>query len=200
MKKRLRFVIMLTVVLLLSAVGLLVGRSVWQQRRQDLTQQGLDFLPGVSQHIRDFHRVKVQNGQKVWEISAQDAQYFQEDNTVVVRNAMMALYRRDGRTIGLKSNEARIILDGREVRRVELGGAIEMTASDYVVRTEQATYDHVRNVISTAGAVEISGRALQLHGDQMEVQVATERVTLVHNVSMRLEPALLPRGEHDAPL
>ena len=188
------------VVVLLGGVGFLVGRSLWQQHRRDLTQKGLEFLPGVSQHIRDFHRVKIQDGRKVWEVSAQDAQYFQEANLVVVRDAVMQLYLHDGRTIGLRGDEARIVLDGRDVLRVELNGSIEVTAADYLVRTDRAVYDHTRDLISTPGAVEISGRALQLHGDRMEVQVDNERVTLFHDVSMHLEPALLKEGGSDAPL
>ncbi len=200
MRRRLRLSISALVVVLLAGVGFLVGRSLWQQHRSDLTQKGLEFLPGVSQHIRDFHRLKVQDGRKVWEVSARDAQYFQEANLIVVRAAMMELYLRDGRTIGLKGDEARIVLDGREVQRVELNGSIEVTASDYLVRTDRAIYDHTRALISTPGAVEISGRALQLRGDRMEVQVDTERVTLFRNVSMHLQPALLKEGGGDAPL
>jgi LPS export ABC transporter protein LptC len=200
MRKRLRLGISALVVALLVGVGFLIGRSLWQQHRRDLTQKELEFLPGVSQHIRDFHRVKVQDGRKVWEVSARDARYFQEANLIVVRAAVMELYLHDGRTLGLKGDEARIVLDGREVKRVELNGSIEVTASDYLVRTDRAVYDHTRNLISTPGAVEISGRALQLRGDRMEVQVDTERVTLFRNVSMHLQPALLKEGGGDAPL
>lgn len=200
MKKRFRFTVMVAVATLLCAVGLLVGRSLWQQHQRDITRKGLEFLPGVSQHIRDFHRVKMQDGRKVWEVSAQDAQYFQEDNLVVVRQAKMDLYLRDGRTVGLKGDEARIILDGREINRVELSGAIQVTASEYVIRTERATYDHGRDLISAPGAVEISGRALELRGDSMEVQVANERVSLFRNVSMQLQPRLLKPGESHASL
>jgi LPS export ABC transporter protein LptC len=199
-RKRLRLSIGALVVVLLGSIGFLVGRSLWQQYQSDLTQKGLEFLPGVSQHIQDFHRVKVQDGRKVWEVSAQDAQYFEEANLIVVRAAVMELYLRDGRTIGLKGDEARIVLAGREVQRVEMNGSIEVTASDYLVRTDRAIYDHTRDVISTPGAVEISGRALQLRGDRMEVQVNTERVTLFRNVTMQLQPALLKEGGGDAPL
>jgi LPS export ABC transporter protein LptC len=200
MRKHVRLSIIGLVAVLLGGVGFLVGHSLWQQHQRELTQKGLEFLPGVSQHIRDFHRVKVQDGRKVWEVSAQDAQYFQDDNLVVVRDALMELYLRDGRKIGLKGDEARIVLDRRDVRRVELNGSIEVTASDYVVHTDRATYDHSRNLIFTPGAVEISGRALQLRGDRMEVQVDTERVTLFQHVSMHLQPALLKKGGSDAPL
>jgi LPS export ABC transporter protein LptC len=199
-RKGLRLSISALVVVLLAGIGWLIGRSLWQQHQRDLTQKGLEFLPGVSQHIQDFHRVKVQNGRKVWEVSARDARYFQEANLIMVRAAVMELYMRDGRKIGLKGDEARIVLDGREVKRVELNGSIEVTAADYLVRTDRAIYDHARDVISTPGAVEISGPALQLRGDRMEVQVDTERVKLYRNVSMRLQPARLKEGGGDAPL
>ncbi len=188
------------VVLLLAGVAYLVGRSMWEQHRREIAQKGLEFLPGVSQHIHDFHRVKVQDGRKVWEVSAQDAQYFQDDNLVVVRAAVMDLYLRDGHTVGLKGDEARIILNGRELNRVELNGDIQVTASDYVVRTEHAVYDHTRDVISAPGPVQISGRALELRGDHMEVQVSSERVRLFEHVSMQVQPALLKQGAGDAPL
>lgn len=200
MRQRARLTILAMVITLLGAVGFLVGRSLWQQHRRELTQRGLEFLPGVSQHIRDFHRVKVQDGRKVWEVLARDAQYFQEDNLVVVQEAAMDLYLRDGRSVGLKGDEARIILDGRDVKRVELTGSIEVTGADYVVRTDRATYDHARDLISAPGAVEITGRALHLRGDRMEVHVDSERVTLFEHVVMHVEPALLKQGGSDAPL
>ncbi len=200
MRKRLRLSVVVMVLGLLGGVGFLVGRSLWQQRKQDMLQKGLEFLPGVSQHIQDFRRVKVQDGRKVWEVAADDAQYFDENKTVVVRGAVLQWFLKDGRVVGLKGDEGRILLDGHEVARVDLEGQIAVTFADYVVRTTQATYDNRRDVISAPGEIEISGRALQLHGDGMEVDVDAQRLTLLQNVSMQLQPALLKQGGSDAPL
>ena len=200
MKKHLRLTIIALVVLLLGGIGGLVARSLWQQHRRDVARVGLDFLPGVSQHIQDFHRMKVQDGRKVWEVAAEDAQYREEDETVIVRGAALQLFLKDGRRFGLKGADGQILLTGREIMRVDLTGAIQATFADYVMRTERATYDHQQRIISTPGAVEISGRALQLRGDSMTVDVHAERLTLQHNVSMRIEPGLLKRGGSDAPL
>jgi LPS export ABC transporter protein LptC len=136
----------------------------------------------------------------VWEVSAQDAQYFEESKTVVVRDAVVQWFLKDGRSVGLSGAAGRILLDGREVSRVELEGDIVVTLADYMVRTERATYDRTRELISAPGRVDISGHALQLHGDGMEVDVTTERLTLLHNVSMLLKPGLLKKGGGDAPL
>jgi LPS export ABC transporter protein LptC len=198
MKKYLRRSVLGLVVGLLIVVAALVGRSMWQQRQAEGAHSKLDFLPGVAQHIRDFHRVKMQDGRKVWEVSAQDAQYFDAEQMVVVRAATMELYLRDGRTIGLKGDEAHIRLNGREIAQVDLDGAIQMRLADYTVRTEHASYDHNQQRISAPGAVDISGRALELRGEQMDVDVQSQRFTLRQHVAMRLEPALANEGGRDA--
>lgn len=200
MRKLLRLTVIALVVLLLFGIGGLVARSLWQQHGKDVARAGLEFLPGVSQHIQDFHRVKVQDGRTVWEVAAEDAQYKEEEQTVLVRGAALHLFLKDGRTLGLKGANGQILLDGRELTRVDLDGAIEVTFADYVMHTEHATYDHQQKVISAPGAVEISGRALQLRGDRMEVNVETERLTLQHHVSMQIQPALFKSGGSDAPL
>jgi len=200
MRKRLRLAVLGSVVFLLGAVGFLVGRSMWRQHKQDLAQKALEFIPGVSQHIRDFHRVKVQDGRKVWEVSADDAQYFEDEKTVVVQAVVVAVYLRDGRTVGLKGDEGRILLDGRDVKQVDVDGRVEVAVADYTVHTDHATYDQSQRLISTPGAVEISGHALELQGDRMEVDVDAERLRLIHHVAMQLQPALARRpGGDDVP-
>jgi LPS export ABC transporter protein LptC len=196
--KFLRRILVITIAVLLVAVGVLVGRTMWQQHGRDLATKGLEFLPGVSQHIQDFHRVKVRDGSKVWEIFAHDAQYFDEDKTVVVRAAAVQLFLSDGRTVGLRGDEGRILLEGREITEVQLDGQIEVTLADYVVHTARATYYHDRQVISVPTAVDISGNALHLRGDRMEIDVSTQCVSLLSNVAMRIEPALLKGGDNAA--
>ncbi len=199
MRTRLRRTLIAIVVLLLGAVGFLVGRSLWEQNKQDLVEKGLEFLPGVSQHIQDFRRVKVQDGRKVWEVAAEDAQYFDEQKMVVSRRAMLQWFLKDGRVVGLKGDEGRVMLEGHDVARVELSGDIQVTLADYVAHAANANYDHRREVISAPGAVEISGHAIELVGSDMEVDVQAQRLTLHHQVSMRLQPALLrePGGGHE---
>jgi LPS export ABC transporter protein LptC len=201
MRKRLRVTVIALVAILLLGLGALLGRTLWQQRNRDMKPTGLEFLPGISQHIQDFHRVKVQDGRKVWEVEAKDAQYREDDGTVLVRGALLQLYLKDGRTFGLKGDEGRIVLDGREITRVDLDGDIEVTFGNYVMRTAHASYDHQRQLISTPGAVDITGRALRVRGERMEVQVESQRLRLLRNVSMELQPALFKDGgSNDPPL
>jgi LPS export ABC transporter protein LptC len=200
MRKHFRLTVIVLVVLLLCAIGGLVGRSLWQQHGRDVARASLEFLPGVSQHIQDFHRVKVRDGRKVWEVSAADAQYKQEEQMVTVHGAALMLFMNDGRTVGLKGADGTILLDGQELSVVALSGAIQLTVADYVMRTENATYDHRQQIISTSGTVEISGHALQVRGDHMQVDMSAEKLVLQDHVTMQIQPALLKPGESHAPL
>lgn len=201
MRKRLRLALVLTVALLFAGVAALVGRSLWQQYQFELARKGLELLPGVSQHIKDFRRVRVDEGRKVWEVAADDAQYFEGERAVVVRGAMVQWYLKDGRVVGLKGAEGRIILDGRDVSRVELSGGIQVNVTDYVVRAEHATYERSSERISAPGMVEIAGKGLHLTGDGLEVDVEAQRLVLLRDVAMRLEPARMKTpGSIDVPL
>jgi len=191
MRKYLRFGFALAFLLSLASVGGLVARSMWQQHQKDLLQRGLEILPGVSQHIQDFRRVKMKDGRKVWEVAAADARYFDETDTVVVRGAVLSWYLEDGRRIGLEGDEGHILLDHGDVSRVELQGGIQVFLADYRVRAENAVYDRATDLITAPGDVEITGDALELRGRGMQVQVKNQKLSLEHNVSMVMQPARL---------
>ncbi|HVN86853.1 MAG TPA: LPS export ABC transporter periplasmic protein LptC [Candidatus Binatia bacterium] len=198
MKNRLRLAVIGAVVLALGGIGVLVARSLRMQWREEAAQTGLDLLPQVAQRIQDFHRVKTQDGRKVWEVAAREARYLDEEQAVVVNEPMVRLYMPDGRMVALSGHEGRVALDGRELREVDLAGGIEVQFNDYTARTDRAVYQHATDRISSPQPVEIVGRALQLRGERMEVDVGAQKLRLFRNVTMTLQPdagpGLLPPG------
>ena len=191
LRRRLRWAVLAVVILLLGGVTALVVRTV-RQRPEVLIRQGLEALPGVTQHIQNFRRVKVQNGRTVWEVAAEEGSFFEAENTVVVRDAVVEWHMEDGRTVGLRGQEGRIVLDGGEVKAVELRGDIRVDLADYVVRTDEARYDHALERIDAPGRIEIRGAALDLDGEGMQVDVAAQRLTILRHVSMHLRPEQVP--------
>jgi len=66
MRSRLR---LLVGVLLVAAIGggvWLLWRDAAARRAAEVAAVAIEVLPDVSQRIQDFHRVKVENGRKVW--------------------------------------------------------------------------------------------------------------------------------------
>lgn len=201
MRKRLRLFIFLVVVVSLGGVVALTGRAIWRQKQAELLARGLDLLPGVMQRLQNFRRVKVVDDRKVWEVAAEDAQYYEAEKMVLVRGAAVHIFLEDGRTIGLAGSEGRVYIDGKEVARVELSGGIEVTMADYKVKADAAMYDQERELVSTPGRVQISGAGLDVTAEGMEIDLASKSLRLLSQVAMNLEPATAAQdgGDH-APL
>lgn len=188
MRRHLRRLIVATLLLALVIGGGLVARNLWRQRNIELALEVLDLLPEVAQRIQDFHRVKVENGRKVWEVSAKEAQYFGDEEVVAVRKPVVAVYPEDGRTIGMSGHEGRVILSGTDVKRVEVEGTIDVQVGEYSVRTESAHYEADTDRITAPGAVRVEGGQLEFDGDRMEIDLRDHRLRVKGNVRMVLWP------------
>jgi LPS export ABC transporter protein LptC len=188
MRKRARRLILALVVLLLGSGAWLLGRVIWEQRADDLAQQALDLLPQVAQRIRDFHRVKVDDGRKVWEVAAAEAQYFQEEQVVVVKKPLISFYMKDGRTVALRGDEGTVRLGKRDLQEVELSGDIEVDLGEYALNADAARYEREPGLILAPGPVRIRSDDFVLHGRGMQVDVDKQRLTLDEQVEMTLWP------------
>ena len=136
MKARLRIAIFFALIVLLGGMALMVRRAFNTNTQFELAQKALDLVPDAAQRIQDFHRVQVRDGKKEWEIAAAEARYLEDEHKVVVRAPMVRLYLKDGRSIGIRGDEGVVLLDGKELRSVDLSGAVEVTLADYIVRTD----------------------------------------------------------------
>lgn len=190
MRSRARRLIVASLVLLALGFGAaLVATQLLRQRVEDeLRRQALDLLPHVAQRIKDFHRVKVEQGRKVWEVSAREAQYHEEEQLVLVSEPAVAFYSPEGRTVAVRSREGKVFLDGQELNAVELVGDLRMQFGDYALQTEVARYERSRQEIVAPGAIEITGKRVDLRGDRLDLDLAAERLHLRGNVRMVLRP------------
>ena len=60
----------------LGGIALATWQNVRTKQPRTIADLGADFLPDVAQHIQNFRRVKLKDGKAVWEVKADDAQYF----------------------------------------------------------------------------------------------------------------------------
>lgn len=190
MKRRLRWLVVAVLVVLLGAGGWLLQRGFAARQRAQQHKPIVDVLPNVAQRIQNFHRVKVDNGRKVWEVSAREAQYLEEEQVVVVEAPVVEVFLEDGRTVALRGRGGKVFLAERELQRVELEGDIDMQLGEYAMRTDAAHYEAERGVIIAPGHVSISGKGFELQGERMEVDVESEQLVL----SQRVQTTLWPRS------
>ena len=189
MRTRLRWLVVAVLAVVLGAGTWLLQRDFAARRRADQARALVDVLPNVAQRIQNFHRVKVDNGRKVWEVSAREAQYVENEQVVLVEAPVVEVFLQDGRTVALRGASGKVFLAERELQRVELRGNIDMQLGDYAMQTEEASYEAERGVIIAPGPVRISGSGFELQGERMEVNVAAQQLM----VSERVQTTMWPR-------
>jgi len=171
-----------------GAVGVQLARSQWAQHLRSLRTRELDFLPQVAQRIQNFRRVKMQGDRKVWEVAAHEAQYFEEDRQIVVDAPEVSFFVKDDQgVVSVKGKQGKILLDGREMDRVDLEGSIELRFRDYVVLTDRAFYQRADDTVVSPGAVVVTGNGLSLSSDRMTVEMESQHVRFEGKVRTVLE-------------
>src|SRR4029077_1971205 len=182
-RTRLRAALVVVVSAALAGIAYLVSRNVMARRVGGLQDLARDFLPDVAQRIQNFHRVKVEHGRAVWEITAKEARFFEQDNQVVVLEPRMTLYlKEDGRAAHVAGEEGRLTLEGRELSRMTLKGSVAVRLDDMELDTDEATYDRSRDLITAPGVVTMRGRTLTVSGRGMEVDGGPQHVRLLDEV------------------
>ena len=190
-RSRLRAGLLVVVAMALTGIGYRVWRNVAERAPRSLGELGVELIPEVAQHMQNFHRIKVKNGHMEWEIKADDAQYYQKQNEIVVRVPEVTIYTEEGvQRAWLTGKEAHLGLvdDGKEVGSMELRGDVILWLDDLELRTDTATYDRDRDLITAPGAVIITGRTMNVNADGMEVDVTPQHIRLLENVHTLLKP------------
>jgi LPS export ABC transporter protein LptC len=182
-RSRLRVALLAVVVAALGGIGLATWQNVRARQARTVADLGADFLPDVAQHIQSFRRVKVKNGKAVWEVEADDAQYFDNDQQIVVHKPRVTFYLEDnGRRAELFGAEGRLTLDGKELAAVTLTGDVVLLLDDLEFRADEAHYDRAADRIAAPGIVTIRGKTLDVRGLGLEVDVTPKRVRLLRDV------------------
>src|SRR3989475_6993244 len=158
-RKRVRTALLIVVGAALGGIGYLVSRNVVAHRANPLEELGRDFLPQVAQRIQNFRRVKVEHGRMMWEITARDAQFFeQEDQIVVLEPRVTFFMKEEGRQAHLKGSEGRITLEGHEMRAVTLRGRVAVQLDDMELEAEERTYDRAHALSTSPAAASVQRR------------------------------------------
>ena len=111
MRSRLRLLVGVLLVAILGGGVWLLWRDAAARRAAERVAATVDVMPDVSQRIQHFHRVKVEDGRKVWEVEAREAQYREGEGVVMVLDPVVALYLADGREVSLRGTQGTVHLE-----------------------------------------------------------------------------------------
>lgn len=186
-RKQLRWALAALIAAGLSGVFYQVHSSLTAQRGKRLDRSTLEgMLPAAVQWIQNFHRIEIREGKKVWEVDADEAQYLEEDQQVLVRNPHASFYLKDGEKVVVNGAQGRLEFSGKDLHKVTLHDDVEIHVRGYVVRSREAVYNRDVDQVVANGPVSIVGEQLQVDGADMVVFMKDSRFELQKQVRVTL--------------
>lgn len=180
--------VVVSLVLVLAIGAGLLARNYWQQRKAELALDMIELLPEVAQRIQNFHRVKIDNGRKVWEVSAKEARYFEDEGVVAVQEPRVSVFFEEGRTVAMSGHGGKVVLDGTDLQRVEVEGDIDVQLDEYSLRTQLAYYEAAEDRIHAPGDFRVESSEIQFDGKNMEIDLESQTLRVTERVHMTLWP------------
>ena len=170
-----------------------VTDSIDSVEREAVMQMLTSVGSGV--HVQDFHRVQVKKGATVWEVRAKEARYSKTESVAQVTDVGISIFRPREPTVKIRSRGAKMYIDKEEVQRAELEGAIVVEVGDGLeIRTERASYDASKRLITSSELVTFSGTGYSVKGVGLELPIDSDMISLLSDTETRVEKsAALPK-------
>ena len=173
----------------LAGVGYILHASFESQKTKEVDRTSLEgMLPDAVQWIQNFHRIEIRDGKKAWELEADEAQYLQERNQVVVRKPRTTLYTKEGEKVTVTGDQGAVEFEGKDLQKATLHDSVEIHVRGFVIRADDAVYDRSTDKILAQGPVTIDGEELRVAGNDMTVWVKESRFQLDNSVRVTLSP------------
>jgi LPS export ABC transporter protein LptC len=195
MRKARRSILLLVIVLSLGGVAYKVAQMVGhaQQEINANPLKALDYLPESSLQIKDFHRSKIEDGRKVWELFGEEASYYREQKEAVIKKPKFYYYDKKGEVAETQGDEARLYLNEKELDRMELRGDIQVSFQGYVLKSEEANYLPAKDQIVLPTHTTVVGEGIAVEGARMEVELEDKKIRLIQSVKTKIEPDKLAK-------
>lgn len=194
MRKARRLILLVVIIASLGGVAYKVVETVALNKIREIKRDPLkvlDSLPEAALSIKDFHRAKIEDGRKVWELFGDEANYLKEQEEAVVKKPRFYYYDKKGETAETSGDVAHIFFTEKQLEKMHLEGAVEVTFQGYVLKSQEAIYFPGKEQIVMPRRTTVVGVGLEVEGSRMEVELEDKKVRLLQNVKTKIEPEKL---------
>ncbi len=191
--KGIGIILLIAIFASLGGVAYKVAEHFWLMKAREIKKNPsklLDYVPEAALQIKDFRRTKIEGGQKVWELSGEEARYLKADKEVTIKKPRMTFYQKDNNAIEAIGNDGHLWLSGQkgEMEKAQFQGGVQVNYRGFVLKTEEILYLKSKNQVLLPGKVTVKGDSLELEGIGMEINLDDEKMRMLNKVRTKLEP------------
>lgn len=186
MKKRIKPILIIFVAAAIFAVGALLYIN---HRMHTGLSGAIVKTSNADIRIEKARYVETKNGRKEWELEADSAQYFKNDNLLAFENVKVTFYSQNGMNYILTGKQGRLRNDTRDM---DVSGDVVVTSGDgYKLVTDSLRYSAAAKQISTKDRVIFTGQNMRIEGNGFVADMITEKVSVLANVKTVLKNAAI---------
>jgi len=200
MRKARRSILLVAILISLAAVTYKVTDILRLANKEVKANpvKALDYLPESSLHMKEFHRAKIEDGRKVWELFGDEASYFKEQKEALIKKPRFYYFDKKGDVAETTGDEAVLYLNEKELERMELRGSVQVTFQGYVLKSEEANYLPAKDQIVLPNRTTVTGEGIETEGARMEVELQEKKVRLLREVKTKIEPEKLAKKKNNS--
>lgn len=154
------------------AVMLLIGmwQGHWQKERQSVQPPD----PGDAEmKLKEMEYTELQGGKRLWTLKAAEAKYFQGEQKTLLSAVKVTFFLDSGDEILLESQKG-VLYAG--TKSIEMWDAVQANLPrGYRLLTEQAFYDHQKQVIFSHSPIYLNGPDVEAQGENWEYRILESR-------------------------
>ena len=127
-------------------------------------------------------------GEQQWVLAARDANYSSDKTSVTLAEPLVTLTSKDGKPVTVKAPRAVLDLDGNKIKRARLSGGTQIHYGDFLLTTDEATFEPDTDQVDAPGLVTIEGEGIKVTGVGMAGHTKTRQFELLRQVTTEIEP------------
>jgi LPS export ABC transporter protein LptC len=181
--KNLKILVGLLIIGSLVGVGVLVFRTMNTQIEKPNPAKELPAAADLK--LDRVHYTETHDGVKEWEVEADSALYYKDENTVMLNNVKATFFGKNKETYTLVAAKGKL---HTQSKIIEVFDGVELSSSDgYHLITRTLTYQSEKREIRTADAVQMNGPQVRVDGIGLVVEIDRQRMKILQQVTTTLD-------------
>src|SRR3990167_864558 len=184
MKRMIKPILVIFLIAAVFAVGtfLYINNKIHKGLRGTLVKSSKADI-----RIEKARYVETRDGRTEWELEADSAQYFKDDNLTVFENVRVVFYSQNGINYTLEGKKGRLRNDTKDM---DVSGDVVVTSGDgYKLKTDSLRYSAAVKQITSKDRVVFTGPNIKIEGIGLLADMITDRVLVLANVRTVLKDA-----------
>ncbi len=136
--------------------------------------------------LKDVFLTEDKGGAKVWELKAEWAQMYHENNKTLLEDIRVKVFVEGRKPVHITGETGELDNESKDIR---IRGNVEVVSEDgYTLRTEELRWRNEQREIVTKRPVWIAGKTFRLIGNGLRVKVDEQRFWLENKVKANFIP------------